>query len=139
MKTYTVELTERQAAIVSQACELVARLGMNQVKEIFEYLPVDFNNIDYSAYHDDQMAIENILKKYMKKPPYNDSNEARSKIAWDLHTVIRKEIAWEHAVEEGYISSKDESRNWNKMMGVHYDDPMKTSDQPLAKVKVENK
>lgn len=138
MKTYTIELTERQAAIVSQACELVARLGMNQVKEIFEYLPLDFNNIDYSAYHDDQRAIEAILKKYMKKPPYNDSNESRSKIAWDLHTVIRKEIAWEHAIEEGHISSKDEPRNWSKMMGVHYDDPMKTSDQPLAKITITN-
>lgn len=138
MKTYTIELTERQAAIVSQACELVARLGINQVKEIFEFLPIDFNNIDYSAYHDDQRAIESILNKHMKKTPYNDSGEARSNIAWDLYTVIRKEIAWEHAVQEGYIASKSDPRNWRKMMGVSYDDPMKTSNQPLAKVTVTN-
>jgi hypothetical protein len=138
MKTYKIEITEKQAAILSQACELLARLGINQVREIFNHIPIDYNGIDYEAYHDDQLAIETILKKHVKNPPFNSYPDSKSNIAWDLYQVLRKELSWEHAIKQGYVSSKKDERNWKEMSGVNYDEPMKTSEQPLAKITVTN-
>jgi hypothetical protein len=138
MKTYNIELTEKQAAILSQACELLARLTRSQIKEIFNHLPIDYNNIDYEGYHDDQLAIETILNKHLKKPPFNSYPDSKSNIAWDLYQVLRKELSWEHAIKQGYVSSKNDERNWKEMSGVHYGEPIKTSEQPLAKITVTN-
>jgi hypothetical protein len=136
MKTYTIELNEKQAALLSSACELIAGLGINQMREVFRHLPIDYNNIDYTAYYDDQFAIESIIKKYIKKTPFDGHLKEESDIAWDLHQVIRNELSWEWAIERGIVSSKGDERNWKEMIGVSYDEPLKTSKEPLAKITV---
>jgi hypothetical protein len=136
MKTYTIELNEKQATLLSSACELIARLGINQMKEVFRHLPIDYDNIDYTAYYDDQFAIESIIKKYIKKAPFDGHLKEKADIAWDLYQVIRNQLSWEWAIERGIVSSKDDERNWKEMSGVSYDEPMKISKEPLAKITV---
>lgn len=52
-------------------------------------------------------------------------------VLWDLYQVIRHLLAWENAVENGWVN-KDGSRNWSEMMQVSYDTPHKSGDEPLA-------
>lgn len=135
MKKYKVELTESQLATLSSAAELVARLGIGQYRDAFNWLPIK-SDISWSDYHADVDAIGNIISKYTSRDlgvssPYTSS---ASKIAWDLYQSFRHELAWDRAVDDGIIESRNSPRDWSEMMGTHYDAPMKTSEEPLAVV-----
>ena len=142
MKKYKVELTELQLSTLSIASEILARLGIGQWRDAFEWLPKR-SDMDWPDYHDDIDAIGKIISKYTsgRVDGYRSSlgiNHAdvssTSKIAWDLYQSFRHELAWDRAVEYGYIESRESPRNWDEMLGVHYDEPFKTSEEPLAKI-----
>jgi hypothetical protein len=135
MKKYKVELTERQLATLSSAAELVARLGIGQYRDAFNWLPIR-SDISWSDYHADVDAIGDIISKYTSSDlgVSNPDTSSTSKIAWDLYQSFRRELAWDRAVDDGIIESRNSPRDWSKMMGVHYDAPMKTSEEPLAVV-----
>ena len=137
--TYTLTITERQACTISMACEVLARLGMGQFKDAFEHLPLRTQNLDWSAWHDDMEQISRILSKHMpggidgirsSTSISNADEEART--AWDLHAVIRHRLAWDRAIAEGVTDGT--KREWPAMMQVSYDEPMKYSEEPLAKM-----
>ena len=137
--TYTLTITERQACTISMACEVLARLGMGQFKDAFEHLPLRTQNLDWSAWHDDMEQISRILSKHMpggidgirsSTGISNADEEART--AWDLHAVIRHRLAWDRAIAEGVTDGT--KREWPAMMQVSYDEPMKYSEEPLAKM-----
>lgn len=143
MKKYKVELTELQLSTLSIASEILARLGIGQWRDAFEWLPKR-SDMDWPDYHDDIDAIGKIISKYTsgRVDGYRSSlgiNHAdvssTSKIAWDLYQSFRHELAWDRAVEYGYIESRESPRNWDEMIAVNYDEPLKTSDEPLAIVK----
>jgi hypothetical protein len=58
----------------------------------------------------------------------------RAKTAWDLYQAIRYRLAWDGAVAHGVIQNANARRKWPEMMGVHYDEPMQTGKEPIAKV-----
>lgn len=136
--TYTLTITERQARVLSMACEVLARLGMGQFKDAFDHLP-EADQRDWSAWYDDMEQISRILSKHMpvgidgirsSMGISNADEEART--AWELHAVIRHRLAWDRAKEEGVTDGT--KREWPAMMQVSYDEPMKLSDEPLAKM-----
>lgn len=136
---YTLTITERQARVLSMACEVLARLGMGQFKDAFEHLPLRPQNFDVCAWHDDMEQISRILSKHMpcgidgirsSTGISNADEEART--AWDLHAVIRHRLAWDRAIAEGVTDGT--KREWPAMMQVSYDEPMKYSEEPLAKM-----
>lgn len=133
MKKYKVELTERQLATLSSAAELVARLGIGQYRDAFEWLPIR-SDISWSDYHADVDAIGDIISKYTSSDlgVSNPDTSSTSKIAWDLYQSFRRELAWDRAVDDGIIESRNSPRDWSKMMGVNYDEPYNTSGEPLA-------
>jgi hypothetical protein len=140
MKKYKVELTERQLSTLSVATEVIARLGMGQWRDAFDQLPLR-PNLNYSDYNDDLDAIGKIISKYTHNNVNgwgsslgikHDCTPSISKIAWDLHQTFRHELSWGYAIEEGYVESKDSPRNWSEMTGVNYDEPYRTSEEPLA-------
>lgn len=142
MKKYKIELTESQLSTLSLASEILARLGIGQWRDAFEWLPKR-SDMDWPDYHNDIDAIGKIISKYTpgRVDGYRSSlgmNNAdvssTSKIAWDLYQSFRHELAWDRAVEYGYIESRESPRNWDEMLGVHYDEPFKTSEEPLAKI-----
>lgn len=140
MKKYKVELTELQLSTLSRAAEILARLGIGQWRDAFDWLPRQ-SDMNWSDYHADIDAIGKIISKYTSNRVdgyhsslgiHHEDVSNTSKIAWDLYQSFRHELAWDRAVEEGYVESRESPRNWGKMLGVHYDEPYKTSNEPLA-------
>lgn len=135
---YTITVTESQARILSMACETLAHLGMGQFKDALQMLPHK-ERIDWTAWHDDMDYISKILSNHMPhgidgiRSSVGINNASReSQAAWDLHAVIRHRLAWDRAIAEGVTDGTE--RKWPEMMQVSYDDPMKYSDEPLAKM-----
>lgn len=138
MTTYTITITEQQGYVLSAACEVLARLGTGQYDDALRRLP-QREDIDWSTWHDDVRAIGQMLSRHMANgiDGYRASlgiNHAKtskeSKVAWDLYQVIRHRLAWDRAIAEGITDGT--TRDWSKMMGVHYDAPMRASTEPLA-------
>lgn len=140
-KTYNVQMTEKQMQATSVALEVFARLGIGQFRDALDRLPLK-DGVRH-GWHDDMDEIGSLLSKYMVgnidggrsslgiSDPRTDES---AKVAWDLHQVLRRRLSWEKAVEEGIVPDIDSPRKWPEMFGVYYDDPMKTSREPLATV-----
>lgn len=120
--TYTLHINETQLATISNACEVLARLGMGQFRDALECLPL--REFAPDGWHEDMEGIAHILKKHMKQTygAYSASSDT-SKTAWDLYQVARNRLAWDENPNGGF--------------GVSFDQPMKTGPDPLAFV--ENK
>lgn len=145
MNNYTITLTQKQLETVQEALEVYSRLGIGQWRQAFEKLPLRQNesSFDWAHWHDflDDVGfqIKNFTKQrvdgYQSSLGIHGLDVSESaQIAWDVHQVIRHRLSWERAVEQGFVESLDSPRNWREMLGVNYDEPMPTSDQPLAKV-----
>lgn len=141
-KMYQLTITESQARALSYACDLLQRVQLGQWEEIVDWLPLK-RPIDYTKLHEDRRTIGKILSEHMVDgiDGYGSSLgighpdlPKDNGVLYDLRCVIRKKLAWEHAVEEGYIESEDSPRKWPEMMTVDYDPPMKWGDEPLAKM-----
>lgn len=141
MATYTLTVTEKQAQVIATAAELLARLGIGQFRDALEHLPMP--EFLPPGWHDDMDAIGKILSRHMAGGidghssslgmHHKDTPEV-SRVAWDLYQVIRHRLAWDRAVRDGVVEP-GAPRKWPEMIQVFYDEPMKTSDQPLATVK----
>ena len=121
MSKYTLTLTARQAAEISSACEIVARLQMGQADMALRELPGGQPK-DYDALREIQQMIERLVPAKI---------ESGDSIAWDLYQVIRHRLSWDREIERGNIE-RGEPRNWSIMMGVSFDEPMKMGSEPLA-------
>ena len=136
---YTITVTDKQARTLSMACEVLARLGMGQFKDAFEHLPLRTKGLDWSAWHDDMEDVARILSRHMQggidgirsSTGINNADED-ARTAFDLHAVIRHRLAWDRAIAEGITDGTE--RKWPEMMQVSYDEPMKYSEEPLAKM-----
>ena len=123
--TYHLHINEAQARAISHACEILARLGMGQFKDALECLPLKEYAPD--GWWDDMEGIAHILKKHTTVMhgvgAYHSIRSHKtsdtSKTARDLYQVIRHRLAW------------DAEPNWNPM-SVVFDQPMRTSPEPLA-------
>lgn len=60
---YTLTLTERQAAALSEAAEIYARLGIGQFHDALRVLPTTEAVPDW---HDDMLVIGRMLARHMK-------------------------------------------------------------------------
>jgi hypothetical protein len=141
---YRLTITERQAWIISQAMEVFARLGIGQFRDALELLPLKDRPHD-KTWHEDMDRIGRILATHNKESVDgwncslgigNEKTADSAKVAWDLYQVIRKQLSWDQAIAGGVVQSHDSPRDWSKMMGCHYDDPMKMGPEPLGKIEV---
>lgn len=141
MKRYIIELTEQQAQTIAQACEILARLGIGQFRDALEQLPT--TAFRPYGWNEDMETIGRMLSKHTISNVdgwhsslgiHHAKVHEKAKDAWDLYQVIRHRLSWDRAIAEGITDGK--SRNWSGgMMGVNYDEPHKTSAQPLASIK----
>jgi len=142
MKTYTLTITEEQAKTIQVACELLARIQGGQVREVFQHLPLR-EGIDWSVYHEIQDDLTKRMPEILKDeingwnshfgvghPDLPKSHD----IAWDLYQVVRHQLSWEYAVEQGWVEDLNSPRKWDKMLGVSFDEPMRFGCEPLAKM-----
>ena len=109
----------RTTMVLMRDFELVARAGIGQFKSMIELLSPGIQQ-------NELVAFEYMLKEFLfnlKDGFYleitNSKVYACSKVSWYLYQLLRREYSW-------YAISKDwrtDQRDWNKMMGVSYDDP----------------
>lgn len=139
-KTYTLEVSQNQLQQISLACELVARLGLGQISDIQKHLPFKKENVDWSKYHD---ALHEFMKEIGSElchdgnlGIHNSDVTESTKILFDIHGVARNQLSWDRAIESGVVESRESPRDWSKMIGVHYDDPMKYGNEPLMKITI---
>lgn len=140
MAKYQLTLTEQQASIIRDALEIYSRIGMGQIgtgvtshpdieKRIWETSGVcsfDLSNV-----------IDTTVKSYIY-PEFRSSinsyygifSEAigdSNRIAWDIQQVIRHRLSWDKV-------GNPPQREWNTMMGVSFDEPMKSSEEELPTI-----
>lgn len=140
-KQYTLTVTETQAQVLIQALEVMARLGIGQFRDALDLLPMQ--EFRPPGWHEDMEAIGRILSKHtiggveghrISLGISHADTSPQAKSAWDMYQVIRHRLSWDRAVWDGTIDSPDAPRDWSKMLGVHYDEPMRTGPEPLAKI-----
>lgn len=122
---YQIELTKDQVEYLSMACEIVARLGMGQIDDALRELP------GFEIDHD----ILDLIRQLGMNPCGIAEAEDRHRILWDIYQVLRHELAWQWAVDNGIIESMENKRKWPEMIQVWYDDPCQQGTQPLCKIK----
>lgn len=137
--SYTLTLTLRQAQVLQQATEVLARLGIGQFRDALERLPLKEGAPQ--GWHQDMDDIGAMLARHTisgvdgwhsSLSILGGDTPESSKIAWDLHQVLRHRLAWDRAVAEGVVASADAPRRWPEMTQVSYDTPLRASSQPLA-------
>lgn len=136
-RTYTITVTERQACIISTACDLMARIGIGQWPEFLHHLP-GANKMNLNDMREELLPI---MSKYLVPAigisgwgsslgVGSDKSAPDTDEAFDLNAVIRHRLAWDRAMDNGITDGT--TRNWPEMMGVDYDEPMHWGKEPLA-------
>lgn len=140
-KMYNLKITENQAYALSRACEILARLGIGQFRDALEEIPRE--KMVPEGWHEDMHEIGRILSRHTKRcvdgwksslSIHSEDVSETSKIAWDLYQVVRHQLAWDKAIKNGAVKSMSSQRDWSRMMGVMYDEPIVTSLEPLAEI-----
>jgi hypothetical protein len=138
-KTYTITATSEQAHVLSRACEILARLGIGQFRDALEQMPkIEFLPFGWHETMEDigrllaPLMIGNVDGWRSSLGIHHDQVSDRAKTAWDLYQAIRYRLAWDDAVAHGVIPDATAPRKWPEMMGVHYDEPIKTGNEPIA-------
>ena len=143
--TYTLTVTAKQAAVISQACELLARLGLGQWPEFIRRMPGDA--FRHSVELEDELRP--ILAAWFARHPIGKDKvvingwrsslgigsqhvSSEAHVAFDLHQVIRHRLAWDQTVADGITDGQ--TRDWSRMMAVNYDNAMRCGLEPLAKM-----
>lgn len=129
-RTYTITVTERQAAELQEACELLARIKIGQIDHAIERLPGFYDRRDWEQVHATQHEIQRLANTLMPEA----TKRREDGVAWDLYQVIRHRLSWDRAHDQGVIKP-GEPRKWPEMMGVCYDEPLKMGEEPLAKIR----
>ncbi|EWC39608.1 hypothetical protein [Stutzerimonas stutzeri] len=129
-RTYTITVTERQAAELQEACELLARIKIGQIDHAIERLPGFYDRRDLEQVHATRHEIQRLANTLMPEA----TKRREDGVAWDLYQVIRHRLSWDRAHDKGVIQP-GEPRKWPEMMGVSYDEPLAMSGLPLATIK----
>ena len=90
-----LEMDRDRALYLMRACEILARIGMGQFKDMVELVKPDVDG-------DEASAIENYLKSVLKPELSQNSFDSISsvkcpeisQVAWDAYQHIRREISW---------------------------------------------
>ena len=117
---YTLTVTERQAEIIAQACEILARLRMGQFDSI-HYLAVPDMPTEYMPeFREHARALEELLRPMTQVP--RDEAWVRE-TAWDVYQVVRYRLAHDR------LGDGEKPGPY-----VRYHAPMLTGTEPLARM-----
>lgn len=132
--TYQLILSERQAITLVSALDLYSRIGMGQIEEIVQILKLNPGVLDEnnSCKPTRLEAITELAKEAAecwmgRSGGYNGIFSEKIhdvfRISWDLQQVIRHRIAWDRKPTGG--------------LQVDFDEPLKSSNEPLASIKLQ--
>ena len=117
----SLTMTIEQARTLRMACETMSRLFMGQMDVLDLVCDADRDTLD---------KVKQLCFPELHGPGHsyginnkNISDEARQ--LWDFNQVIRHHLSWRDQ------PNTPSTRDWKTQMTVNYDDPMKSSEQPL--------
>ena len=118
--TYTLMVTDEQAKVLEQACELLARCSMGQ----FDHSLFAVHTVAAKPCNASARACLETASRYLFGPGTGIINcDAQGKRAWDLYQVIRKQLA------DDSLAPGDEPGPY-----VRFNEPHNTAGEPLAEI-----
>ncbi len=133
MTKYVIELTDVQLKLISDACEICAKLKLGQIGPALTKLELKNIQGRVISDYDFGKSVESLIKPIMGLKydsawgvgysEYTDS-------LFDIHEAIRHRLAWDEAHASGMIEP-GEKRKWPEMMSIDYDEPIKCGLEPL--------
>lgn len=130
MSEWKLTLNENQMKVLEKALDVYSRFLMGQINIILEEYP--------ELSFDERIKIHDYVRQYIHVylPPnafhgiYSDKLDVKAKISYDIYQVIRQVLSYN---ENNMEPNKDE-KDWNAMWKNKYDEPLKSSNEPLPKV-----
>jgi hypothetical protein len=131
--TYQLSLTEKQAQVIIDALDLYSRVGMGQLEDVAHVLRLYSKPSEKYAEWNRIDMVQNLMREAAVAwvgnagSYYGITNQKISdvfRVAFDLQQVIRHRLAWDKNPEGGVF--------------VRFDEPMKYSQEPLAKINKAN-
>lgn len=125
-KRYTIEVSEKQLRVLISSTEIMSRIGLGQFWIILDHIcskPFHRYGSHFTEVRERlvQMAADLLnAPKHASFGIHSPQVHERHRIAWDLHRVFRHRASWDRHPEGG--------------IGVCFDEPYGTSDEPLAKI-----
>lgn len=122
---YQLFITESQAQVLVDALDLYSRIGSGQLEEVSHIL-----RLNPGIQHEKVAAVEGLAKEaancWMGRAGGRHGISSEKihdvfRVAWDLQQVIRHRLAWD--------------RNPKGGIQVNFDEPLKSSREPLASIK----
>lgn len=134
---YVLEMTEKQAEVISAALEIYARIGIGQLSEVLEHPDVTRALIASRA---DRGELEKLmaelkaslfgLKENASFSIMSERVNDRNRVAWDIRNVIRHRLSWDRAWGE-------DGHDFKTLSGVQYDQPTRTAhSEELPQIKL---
>lgn len=123
---YTLTLTEKQAHALSVACELLARVGMGQLRNVADWTPTEGREgvEDYHRLQDALEAIEPLATGLGRNAfPSISRCSVTARNAYDIHQVVRYQLDGEREPGTGFCSFRRE--------------PLKVGEEPLPEIRKE--
>jgi len=120
---YALEISERQAQLISNAVELYARMGLGQFEMLNDFFWKPKGALEQAREHLDSLRL--IKNGSLNSHPgiASDLVDDEYRILFDLHRVIRHRLAWDR---------DPQAAGWK---GVAFDTPRQLSkSQDLAKI-----
>lgn len=91
--------------------------------------------------NEDKDAVCNLIKKQIGVTNGSSWNMPKSEdtnLLWDIYQVLRHQISWDKAIENGIIKD-GEPRKFSEMFCVNYDKPTRRGSEPLCVIEAVNK
>jgi hypothetical protein len=128
-----LELEEDQANAMMTALDTYSRLCCGQLHVLDSVAITD----EVPGYDEMQKVLRELKMLLFPKLVVNsfygiygrDTHES-AKIIWDIYQVIRHRLSW-------FKAGDPKERDWDKMMGMNYNEPLKASKTKLPKIKIE--
>ena len=135
--TYTLTVSKAQLAAISNACEIVARLGLGQVKDALQALRGQAGTRDFL----DAVAvkeIEDVIHQhggFCGGSSWSVGHNKDTDRLWVVHGACRYRLAWDRAIADGEATADGVSTDKaGHIWGTYYQKPLNWSGEPLPAV-----
>lgn len=137
IREYQLTLNAEQIRVCAMALDLFSRIGAGQLESIVEHPEIMNRIMDDRADVSDVVEAralfaeaKRLLFGYgpgqataIRSPEIDDV----ARVAWDIYQVIRHRESWDKA-------GNPKERDWSTMVGVNFDEPRQSSEQPLPEL-----
>ena len=133
-RRYLIEVSADQAYLLRDACELLARCRMGQIADACqEVLDAEGKAVvPWAVAHRAEVAVKAAVGLEPGQS-WGVGKHESADMAFEMYRALRHRLDWDYARDHG-LTNADGSRNWERMMGVDYDEPIRYTQQPLAHI-----